>query len=192
MSISTIAVFCGSSPGNDPRHGELATALGTHLGEQGVTLVYGGSDAGLMGRVADAHMEAGGHAVGIYPEGTFSRDVSHQGLGELQLVDTMHQRKAAMYDRSDAVIALPGGYGTLEELFEALTWTQLGLHALPAVLLDAGGFWDPFVQFLDSCVDAGFLTAGNRQLLGVAHDPTEALSILAEIDTAYREKWSGR
>ncbi|MDG2114573.1 MAG: TIGR00730 family Rossman fold protein, partial [Actinomycetota bacterium] len=120
-----------------------------------------------------------------------SRDVSHQGLGELQLVDTMHPRKAAMYDRSDAVIALPGGYGTLEELFEALTWTQLGLHALPAALLDVGGFWDPFVRFLDSCVDAGFLKPSNRQLLGVAHDPAEALSTLAGIDTAYREKWSG-
>lgn len=191
MSIRTVAVFCGSTPGNDPRYGELAADLGTHLAGQGITLVYGGSDAGLMGKVANAHMAAGGHVVGIYPEGTFSRDVSHQGLGELEVVDSMHARKASMYNRSDAVIALPGGYGTLEELFEALTWTQLGLHALPAALLDVGGFWDPFVQFLDSCVDAGFLKPSNRSLLGVAHDPEGALSILAEIDTAYREKWSG-
>jgi uncharacterized protein (TIGR00730 family) len=149
MTISTVSVFCGSSTGADPAYATLAEGLGRHLAESGITLVFGGSDAGLMGRLADAHLGAGGHVIGVYPDGTFSRDVAHRGLGELKLVESMHARKAAMYELSDAVIALPGGYGTLEELFEALTWTQLGLHALPAVLLDVNGFWDHFVAFLD-------------------------------------------
>ena len=140
---------------------------------------------------ADAHLAAGGHVIGVYPDETFSRDVSHLGLSELHRVSSMHERKATMYELSDAVIALPGGYGTLEELFEALTWTQIGLHALPAALLDVGGFWDPFVAFLDGCVEAGFLKEANRALLGVASSPTEALSALERADTTYREKWSG-
>ena len=169
----------------------MATALGTHLASNDIDLVFGGSNAGLMGLLADAHAAAGGRVIGVYPANTFSRDVSHPGLSELRVVASMHERKAAMYELSDAVIALPGGYGTLEELFEALTWTQLGLHALPAVLLDVNGFWEPFVTFLDGCVTAGFLKERNRALVGVVHDPAGALSTLARIDTAYQEKWSG-
>ena len=189
MSISAVSVFCASSPGNDPRFGEMADALGQHLAEAGITLVFGGSDAGLMGRVSNAVMSAGGEVVGVYPEATFSPDAAHPNLSELHLVGSMHERKALMYERSDAVIALPGGYGTLEELFEALTWTQLGLHAHPAVLLDVGGFWDHFERFLDSCVEAGVLRQGNRNLLGRAHSPAEAIDTLRTIDTEYEAKW---
>ncbi len=191
MSIASVSVFCGSSPGTDPRFGEMAAQLGTHLGERDIKLVFGGSDAGLMGIVADAHLAAGGHVIGVYPDETFSRDVSHDGLSELHRVSSMHERKATMYELSDAVIALPGGYGTLEELFEALTWTQLGIHALPAALLDVDGFWDPFVAFLDGCVEAGFLKEANRALLGVASSPGDALTALERADVTYREKWSG-
>ena len=190
MSISSVSVFCGSSPGANPRYVEIARALGTHLAANDIDLVFGGSDVGLMGAVADAHMAAGGHVIGVYPEATFARDVAHQGLAELHLVDSMHERKARMYELSDAVVALPGGYGTLEELFEALTWTQLGLHALPAALLDVDGFWGHFVTFLDTCVAAGFLKPSNRALLGLARTPDELVDVLRGIDTAYRDKWS--
>lgn len=191
MSIETVSVFCASSMGHDPALEAGARELGHHLGEAGVRIVFGGSDAGLMGVVSNAAMAAGGEVVGVYPRDTFSRDVSHPELTELLLVDSMHERKQAMYERSDAVIALPGGFGTLEELFEALTWTQLGIHSLPAVVFDIGGFWDPFVHFLDGCVASGVLKASNRALLDRARSPREALERLAAIDTAYREKWSG-
>lgn len=177
-NINTVAVFCASSSSNDPAFIELATNLGKHLALEGVTIVFGGSDAGLMGAVADGAISKNGHVVGIYPEDTFSRDVRHRGDVDLRLVSSMHERKAMMYQLSDGVIALPGGYGTLDELAEVLAWTQLGLHYLPVVLLDTGKFWGKFVEFLDDATSVGVLSQSSRHLLGRAFDPERALQLL--------------
>jgi uncharacterized protein (TIGR00730 family) len=176
--IDTVAVFCASSSSNDPAFVELATNLGKHLALEDVTIVFGGSDAGLMGAVADGAISKNGHVVGIYPEDTFSRDVRHRGDVDLRLVSSMHERKAMMYQLSDGVIALPGGYGTLDELAEVLAWTQLGLHYLPVVLLDTGKFWGKFVEFLDDATSVGVLSQSSRHLLGRAFDPERALQLL--------------
>ena len=176
--IDTVAVFCASSSSNDPAFIELATNLGKHLALEDVTIVFGGSDAGLMGAVADGAISKNGHVVGIYPEDTFSRDVRHRGDVDLRLVSSMHERKAMMYQLSDGVIALPGGYGTLDELAEVLAWTQLGLHYLPVVLLDTGKFWGKFVEFLDDATSVGVLSQSSRHLLGRAFDPERALQLL--------------
>lgn len=177
-SIRAVAVFCGSSPGAHPAYAEMAASLGRRLAEEDITLVFGGSDTGLMGELANAHLAAGGRVIGIYPAGTFRSDMAHRGLTELRTVASMHARKAEMYDLCDGVIALPGGYGTLEELFEALTWTQIGLHTLPAVLLDAEGYWASFLEFLDHAVASGFVTPHNRALLEVATEPGAAVAAL--------------
>jgi len=176
--IDTVAVFCASSSSNDPAFVELATNLGKHLALEDMTIVFGGSDAGLMGAVADGAISKNGHVVGIYPEDTFSRDVRHRGNVDLRLVSSMHERKAMMYQLSDGVIALPGGYGTLDELAEVLAWTQLGLHYLPVVLLDTGKFWGKFVEFLDDATSVGVLSQSSRHLLGRAFDPERALQLL--------------
>ena len=157
---------------------ELATELGRYLALEQVTVVFGGSDAGLMGAVADGAISKDGHVVGIYPEDTFSHDVRHRGDMDLRLVSSMHERKALMYQLSDGVIALPGGYGTLDELAEVLAWTQLGLHYLPVVLLDTGNFWNKFVEFLDDAASVGVLNQSSRHLLGRAFDPKQALQLL--------------
>jgi uncharacterized protein (TIGR00730 family) len=180
-NINTVAVFCASSSSNDPAFIELATNLGKHLALEGVTIVFGGSDAGLMGAVADGAISKNGRVVGIYPEDTFSRDVRHRGDVDLRLVSSMHERKAMMYQLSDGVIALPGGYGTLDELAEVLAWTQLGLHYLPVVLLDTGKFWGKFVEFLDDATSVGVLSQSSRHLLGRAFDPERALQLLGAL-----------
>lgn len=177
--LAAVGVFCGSSPGRDPRHLSLARAMGDALAERGLTLVYGGGQVGLMGAVADACLDGGGQVVGVIPGALFASEVVHPHLGELHEVGSMHERKALMYDRSDGFIALPGGLGTLDELCEVATWAQLGLHAKALVLVDVDGFWDPFVALLDQMVDAGFLLARNRGLILRAGGADEALDVLA-------------
>ncbi|HEY8545690.1 MAG TPA: TIGR00730 family Rossman fold protein, partial [Acidimicrobiales bacterium] len=184
-----VCVFCGSSSGNGETSIELARHLGRTLGERGLELVYGGAQVGLMGEVADACLAAGGHVIGVLPGGLFAREVPHRGLPELREVATMHERKQVMYDLSDGVIALPGGLGTLEELFEVATWSQIGLHSKPAVLLDADGFWDPLEALLDSMVARAFLKPVNRRLIQRARSPEEALDVLATTELVYAEKW---
>ena len=176
--INSVAVFCASSFGNEHEFVELATNLGKHLALEGVTIVFGGSDAGLMGAVANGAISQDGQVIGVYPEDTFSRDVRHRGGVDLRLVSSMHERKAMMYELSDGVIALPGGYGTLDELAEVLAWTQLGLHHLPVVLLDTGNFWNKFVEFLDDAVSDGVLNGSSRHFLGRAINPESALQLL--------------
>jgi uncharacterized protein (TIGR00730 family) len=158
-------VFCGSSDGNDPVYGEAAAALGQLLAERGLRLVYGGSAVGLMSTVADAALAAGGEVVGVIPRGLFRREIAHRGLTELLEVGSMHERKEAMFERSDAFVALPGGLGTLEELAEVATWVQLGIHNRPVVTLDVAGFWQPLHAFLRHAVEAGFLKADNLDLI---------------------------
>ncbi len=189
VDIRSVCVFCGSSPGRDPQHVAAATELGRLLAARGLTLVYGGARVGLMGALADACLEAGGTVVGVIPKGLFTREIAHRGVTELVEVTTMHERKAIMYDRADAFVTLPGGFGTLDELFESLTWSQVGIHAKPAVLLDTTGFWDPLLDQLDAMVAAGFLRPANRSLLHVARTPRGALDALVRAEVAPAEKW---
>ena len=175
-----LAVFCGSKVGNDGGVHTLARELGSAMAAGGVGVVYGGTCIGVMGSLADAVLEAGGTAVGVIPVGLFSREVPHGNLTELVEVPDMHARKRAMYERADAFCALPGGYGTLEEVFEAATWTQLGLHDRhkPVVLLDHNGFWSGLEAFLDRAVSDGFVKPGNRGIVSRATSVAEALAIL--------------
>lgn len=189
VALSAVCVFCGSSRGEGERWATTARSLGTLIADRGIDLVYGGGQVGLMGEMADAALAAGGRVVGVIPSGLFSREVAHRGVTELHEVGSMHERKALMYDRSDAFIALPGGFGTLDELAEVVTWTQLGLHGKPTVLLDVDGFWDPFVALLDGMMTSGFLKPQNRELVHVRDTPADALDHLAAADPVYVEKW---
>ncbi|WP_016746323.1 TIGR00730 family Rossman fold protein, partial [Rhizorhabdus wittichii] len=160
--LRALCVFCGSSPGVDPVHGVAARALGAALAEAGIDLVYGGGRVGLMGMVADSVLAAGGRVTGVIPKALADLEVAHLGLTELHVVGSMHERKAMMADRSDGFIALSGGIGTFEELFEIWTWGQLGDHAKPVALLNVAGFYDKLAGFLDDVVTAGFLRPAHR------------------------------
>ncbi len=163
--MNSIAVFCGSSPGYDGQFAAVAHALGQHLAEAGITLVYGGASVGLMGAVADGALSRGGRVVGVLPEFLDSKEIAHPGLTELLRVSSMHERKLRMHELSDGVIALPGGYGTLEEYFEMLAWGQLGLHRKPVVLLNVAGFYDGLLSLADTMASSGFLKAANRDMM---------------------------
>lgn len=189
VALRAVCVFCGSSPGADPAYAEAAHELGELLAGRGLEVVYGGGRVGLMGVVADAALGAGGRVTGVLPAGLFAREVGHDGLTALHEVASMHERKQLMYDLADGFVALPGGLGTLEELAEVTTWTQLGLHAKPVVLLDVDGFWALLVAQLDRMVDAGFLKRANRDLVGCASSPDDALAHLAGWQPTYEEKW---
>lgn len=163
--MRSICIFCGSSPGNRPEYLQLARTTGWLIAERGLTLVYGGGKVGLMGAVADAALLAGGRVVGIIPQMLLDREVGHPGLSELHVVGTMSERKLMMGELSDAFLTLPGGIGTLDELFEAWTWTQLGLHDKPCGLVNYQGYYDPLVQFLDRSVAEGFQRPRHRAAL---------------------------
>src|SRR5437764_9127917 len=186
---SSVCVFCGSSTPPDEAYTRATEALARALVSRGLTLVYGGGAVGLMGVLADSCLAAGGRVVGVMPVGLFTREVGHAGLTELHEVGSMHERKQLMYDLADGFIALPGGLGTLEELAEVATWSQLGLHAKAVVLLDVDGFWDPLVALLDGMVSAGLLKPANRALVQRATSPAEALDLVAAPPPALTEKW---
>ncbi len=171
-----VAVYCGSAEGNDPAYLEEAWALGRLIAAAGLGLVYGGANVGLMGAVADAALAGGAEVIGVLPEVLAGREIAHTGLTRLESVATMHQRKARMVALSDAFLILPGGYGTLDEMLEIVTWSQLRLHAKPCILINSFGYWDEFLRFLDSTVKAGFLKPENRLLLGVAANAAEAVA----------------
>jgi len=179
-ALRRVGVFCGSSAGRSDTETKLAHRLGTTLAEQGIALVYGGAQIGLMGTVADAVLAGGGDVIGVLPNALFSREVPHTGLTELHLVSGMHERKRLMYDLVDGFVVLPGGLGTLDELFEAATWNQLRLHEplKPLTLLDATGFWAPLVDFLSSTVDYGFVKATARGMFQQSSTPHQALEQL--------------
>ena len=176
----SLCVYCGARNGDDPRFAEAARALGTALGAGGHRLVYGGGHAGLMGTVADATLAAGGQVLGIIPRRLVSRELGHRGIQELRVVDTMHERKLQMAQAADAFVALPGGLGTLEELFEAWTWQQLGYHARPIGLLDTAGFYRPLLELLAHTRDAGFVEASTVNRLRVDTDPARLLQTLRD------------
>lgn len=173
-----LCVYAGASTGNDPAHERAARSLGELLAANGIGLVYGGASIGLMGAVADAVLEAGGEAIGVIPAGLGRREVAHDGLTELRTVSSMHERKAMMSELADAFVALPGGLGTLDELLEAATWSQLGIHAKPCGLLNVGGYWDSLIAQLDRAGADGFLRADHRRVLLVESDPAALLELL--------------
>ena len=164
-AVHSVCVYCGSSSGRDARHADVAAALGAHLAERGVRLVYGGGSVGLMGTLADAALAGGGEVVGVLPRGLFARELAHGGLTALHEVATMHERKQLMFDLADAFVALPGGLGTLEELAEMVTWAQLGIHSKPIAVLDVHGYWRPLLELLDRAVVEGFLPERSRGLV---------------------------
>ncbi len=172
----SVAVFCAAADGHDPIYRAAAEELGRALAARGLGLIYGGGKTGLMGAVADAAIGAGGHVVGVIPHVLVDLEVAHQGVTELHVTSTMHTRKAMMAERADAFVILPGGYGTLEEMFEVLAWQTLKIHSKPVVLLNVGGFYDTLLTFLDACDAAGMLR-GNRGILLVAKTPEDALEL---------------
>jgi uncharacterized protein (TIGR00730 family) len=173
-----LAVFIASSDGRDPAHAALAAGVGAELARRGIGVVYGGGRRGLMGVLADSAVQAGGEVIGVIPRSMVEREWMHAGLTELVVCESMHERKAIMAERADAFVALPGGLGTLEEIFEVWSWRQLGFHAKPVGLLDAGGFWSPLLGALRGIVDAGFLAEATLQDLAVAADLPGLLSAL--------------
>jgi hypothetical protein len=178
--MQQICVFCGSQAGNHPHYQEAAADLGRLLARRGHGLVYGGGHVGLMGTIAEAVLQAGGEVTGVIPEAMVTRELAHHGVTHLEVVSSMHERKARMATLAEAFIALPGGYGTLEELFEVITWAQLGIHQKPIGLLNVAGYFNPLITFIDQAIGAGFIRAEHRQLLVVAKQPATLLEILAQ------------
>ena len=189
LPLRAVCVYCASSTGTDPALAESAVALGRLLAERGLELVYGGGSVGLMGLIADTVMTNGGTVTGIIPTSLMPREVAHQGLTRLIDVDSMHTRKAEMMERADGFIALPGGFGTLEELAEVLTWAQLGIHAKPIGLLNIGGFYDGLLTFFDRAIADGVLKPKNRELLLDRTEPAELLEALAAHRPSHEPKW---
>jgi uncharacterized protein (TIGR00730 family) len=176
--VHRVAVYCGSTFGNNPAFLTEAKALGEAIAAAGLGLVYGGASVGLMGAMADAALAGGADVIGVLPTVLDDREIGHDGLTTLERVATMHECKARMMELADAFLALPGGYGTLEELLEAVTWAQLGLHAKPCILINTAGYWDGLLAFLDTAVAAGFLQTKNRALLRVAASAEAAVEML--------------
>jgi hypothetical protein len=179
--IRSVCVFCGSSNGASPAYVDSARAFGQEAVRRGIRIVYGGAGVGVMGALADAVLDAGGEVTGVMPRSLVEREVVHTGLTDLRVVDTMHDRKALMAELSDAFVALPGGLGTLEELFEVWTWGMLGLHAKPYGLLNVDGYYTPLIQFLDHAVTQGFVRPAQRAELRVHEDPRTLLTMIGAL-----------
>jgi uncharacterized protein (TIGR00730 family) len=190
--MKRICVFCGSSSGSRPEYRAAAEELGAELVRRNIGLVYGGGNVGLMGMLSDSVLKAGGEAVGVIPENLMAREVGHNGLTKLHVVYSMHQRKALMADLSDAFIALPGGFGTLEEFCEIVTWSQLGLHAKPCGIINVHGYYSPLLAMFDHAVQERFLKAENRQLVLARDSVVELLEALEEWRPVRIEKWLDR
>ncbi|HEV8514700.1 MAG TPA: TIGR00730 family Rossman fold protein [Cyclobacteriaceae bacterium] len=187
--IKRITVFCGSSLGNDPRFQIHARLLGQTLAKQNIELVYGGAKIGLMGAVADGALSEGGKVIGVLPKFLRSKEISHEGLTELILVDSMHERKTKMNELCDGVIALPGGFGTMEEFFEMLTWGQLGLHQKPVGILNVNGFYNSLIELAQTMVDGGLLKEVNQKMLLVSSDIDDLLSKMKNYVAPVVGKW---
>src|SRR6202046_220368 len=187
-----ICVFCGSSAGSRPESGPAAEEMAAELVRRKIGLVYGGGKVGLMGSIADAVLRAGGEAQGVIPEHLMAREVGHNGLTKLHVVQAIHERKALMADLSDAFVALPGGFGTLEEFCEVVTWTQLGLHAKPCGMLNVLGFYSPLLRMFDHAVEERFLKTENRALVLARDKPADLLQALEDWRPLHVEKWLSR
>jgi len=191
VKIKNICVYCGSSPGKNPAYSLAAKALATALCERNIGLVYGGAAVGVMGTIANAVLEAGGEAVGVIPKSLAVKEVAHESLTQLHVVASMHERKAMMADLSDGFIALPGGWGTLEEIFEILTWAQLGFHDKPCALLNIEGYYDQLIAFLESSFQQQFVNELCRPMLIEARDPGMLLDQFATYRAPSVRKWVG-
>src|SRR5690606_11396227 len=189
MKFKSIGVFCASSPGFDSIWTQSAYDLGTYLAQQGITLVYGGGRVGLMGAVADGALAHQGKVIGVIPHFLNSKEIGHHGVTKLITVDNMHQRKMKMNELSEAIIALPGGYGTMEELFEMITWGQLGLHQKPVGLLNINGFYDHLIAFVQNMVDVGLLNKQNQEMLLVADNIEELVAKMELYEAPSVPKW---
>lgn len=187
--MKNICVFCGSSVGVRPEYADAARQLGALLAQRGLGLVYGGGRVGLMGVIADAVLTNGGHVSGIIPEFLFKKEIEHKDVHDLRVVGSMHERKALMADLADGFIALPGGWGTLDEFCEILTWAQLGLHTKPCGLLNVSGYYDSFLQFFDTATTEGFVQAQYRALVLADTDPARLLDRMAAYQPPQTVKW---
>lgn len=187
--MKSVCVYCGSNEGRLPLYAEAARSLGRALVERELGLVYGGASVGIMGILADTVLELGGRVTGVMPESIVRKEVAHRGLTELRVTSSMHERKMTMAELSDAFVALPGGIGTLEEIFEAWTWAQLGLHGKPCGLLNVAGYYDGLIAFLDHTIAESFVKNANRAMLIVSDDPTDLLDRFAGYRAPVVEKW---
>jgi uncharacterized protein (TIGR00730 family) len=190
--LTAVAVYCGSNRGANPAYAQAAQSLGRELAARGIRLVYGGGHVGLMGVVADAVLEGGGQVRGVITRALAGKELAHPGLTELTVVETMHERKAAMADAADAFVMLPGGYGTLDEFFEAVTWTQLGIHDKPCGILDVAGYFTPLRELLDAATREAFVAAAHRDLVIAESDPARLLDRLAAWTPVTVSKWLDR
>lgn len=189
MELESICVFCGANPGVRPEYRAAAEAFGRRVADEGLTLVYGGGNIGLMGTVADAALAAGGRVKGIIPGFLKDKEVAHDGLSELIVTESMHQRKAQMAAHSDAFVALPGGFGTFEELFEMITWSQLHLHRKPVALLNLNGFYDPLMALIDKGITEGFIREDNRGLVTAHPDIDDLFAALRTYHHRAADRW---
>jgi len=187
--VRRVCVYAGSNPGSDPAYAEAAAAFAAAMAERGIGLVFGGGKVGLMGVLADTMLAHGGEAIGVMPRALIDREIGHGGLTELKVVDSMHERKAQMAELSDAFVAVPGGIGTLEELIEAYTWSQLGIHDKACGVLNVNGYYDHLAALLDHAVAEGFLRSQHRAVLSVASEPAELLDRLAAFEPPTVGKW---
>ena len=184
-----VCVFCGSSEGSRPIYAEAARHMGREITRRGLGLVYGGGKVGLRGAVADAALEAGGEVVGVMPDALVSKEIGHEGLSKLHVVGSMHERKKLMADLSDGFVALPGGYGTFEELLEVLSWAQLSIHEKPCALLDVAGYWRPLASLFDGAVAEGFVRPDHRKLVLMAEKTDELLDLMVQHEPPAAKKW---
>lgn len=187
--MKTICVYCGSSDGKNPIHLKNARLLGEEMLRHKINLVYGGASIGVMGEIANTILEGGGEVIGIIPQGIADKEVAHSGLTELFVVGSMHERKAKMAELSDGFIALPGGLGTLEELFEVLTWSQLGFHHKPCGLLNVNGYYDHLLKFLDNAVDEDFVKPIHKKLLTIGTEPKDVIERMENYSSPIIDKW---
>jgi uncharacterized protein (TIGR00730 family) len=186
--VTSLCVYCGSSSGKHPEYAQQARAFGAEMARREITLVYGGGNVGLMGVVADAVLAGGGKVIGVIPRQLVDREVAHAGLTELQVVDTMHQRKTRMFELSDAFVALPGGFGTLDEMFEMLTWSQLGLHSYPCAFLDVRGYYAPLRGMMDHMVGEGFVRSAQRENVWFGENMSQLFDWMSRIPDVYTSK----
>lgn len=192
LTIKRLCVYCGSALGARPAYRAAATGLGTLLADRGIELVYGGGHVGLMGAVADGVLAAGGRVIGVIPRALMDRELGHTGIQDLRVVADMHERKMTMAGLADAFVAMPGGWGTIEELSEMLTWLQLGIHAKPIGLLNVDGYYDPLLAFVERMIDERFVRTEHRALMSVAADAETLLEALLAPRAALLDKWFDR
>lgn len=192
VSFAALAVFCGSTPGNAPVFAQRAHAFGALLARRGIRLVYGGGDVGLMGAVADGALSGGGDVHGVITRALQAKEIAHRGLGTLEVLETMHERKARMADLADGFVLLPGGFGSLDEFFEAVTWTQLGIHEKPCGVLDLDGYYLPLAAMIANGLERGFVRPQHGSLVLVDEDPEQLLARMAAWEPVTVDKWVDR